>query len=352
MATQKSATMNNCCNQVQAQSDSAYGLNLGCDNCPTNEMCCANFLKDIKAYKSKFESVNPTAFKQFESSCCSKDPKWKENNCPEPVCSETPFKDVRCCDSLTVDSPNDQNMKSCCGNKSWSDKKGVCPCEERDSNDKYPRCCKTNYDNEACCIHHSEYASNYGAKCCEKQFDTAYCCNDYSVLDKTQQVQCCNKNYVGERCCDLSWRDAECCKLKTGEIANKLENCCKLGVNNFSNDLFKDKCCDESSKQFNPTRFKDCSKKPDPVIIPTPEPKPVPKPCPGYEDADPVLREPDCPRKPCKGFEHVPEAQQKFPPCENTPCPNQEGVAKKDLLYSPDCKNIPCKGYEDMELSK
>ncbi len=36
MKTQKSQTMNNCCNQPSAQSVDAYKLALGCENCPTN----------------------------------------------------------------------------------------------------------------------------------------------------------------------------------------------------------------------------------------------------------------------------------------------------------------------------
>jgi len=114
MKTMKSKTMNNCCHEVSSNDKPAYGVNLGCENCPTNEMCCAEYLKDVKGYTSKYASLNPTAFEAFSQSCCSADSKWKENGCPEPKCNDTPYSDVRCCDSLTKSSPNDQNLKACC----------------------------------------------------------------------------------------------------------------------------------------------------------------------------------------------------------------------------------------------
>jgi hypothetical protein len=169
MKTQKSSTMNNCCNQLQSQSELSYATYLGCENCPINGLCCPEFIKDVKGYTSKYSKINPRAFEQFELTCCANEPKWKEKGCPEPVCTGT-FQDVRCCDSLVVGSPNDDNMKSCCHNKNWADKKGVCPCAERDNSneDKYPRCCTSSFNAEKCCKNvEVEYNSDYKDKCCK-----------------------------------------------------------------------------------------------------------------------------------------------------------------------------------------
>ncbi len=74
-------------------------------------------------------------------------------------------------------------MKSCCKNSNWKDEKVVCPCEMRDSLDKYPRCCEQSYNNDLCCNTKDQYSKSYGAKCCVKKFDTDHCCDKFDNLN-------------------------------------------------------------------------------------------------------------------------------------------------------------------------
>lgn len=150
---------------------------------------------------------------------------------------------MRCCDSLTKSSPNDQNLKACCMNINWNDKNQVCPCDIRSSIDRYPRCCSDHYNDKFCCKNKGEYNSAYAAKCCIKTFDTTHCCGDFSVLDQEKQKRCCNSNYVPEKCCSLKWVDSKCCSVKTNEINQHISGCCAQSENQFSKVLYKKNCC-------------------------------------------------------------------------------------------------------------